>query len=89
MPAGVPRPGRRLKAPGEGNRGQQGLGYEDFTWRAGAAVSEASPLLVAGWRNQQEAGSKTSSGKLPESAAALSSMPADKVSWARRVVCHE
>ena len=59
----------RLKAPGEGNRGQRGLGYGDFTERAGAAVSKLRRLFVARCGGQREAASRASSGKLLSGAA--------------------
>jgi hypothetical protein len=37
MRAGHIRPGRRLKAPEEGNRGQQGMCYGDLSGRAALA----------------------------------------------------
>ncbi len=38
MRAGLVEPGRRLKAPEEGNRGQQRMRYGDFSERGAAAV---------------------------------------------------
>ena len=84
MRAGLARPGRRLKAPGEGNRGQHGLGYGDFTERAGAAVSKLRRLFVAGCGGQREAASRPSSVELLSGAALLSGMLANKGSRARR-----
>jgi len=39
MRAGHPRPGRRLKAPGERNRGQRGMRYGDLCPRLAGAVA--------------------------------------------------
>ena len=53
MGAGLARPGRRLKAPGEGNRGQRGMRYGDLSGRAAKAVAHSGPFW--GSRNWQAA----------------------------------
>jgi len=47
MRAGLARPGRRLKAPEEGNRGQQRLRYEDLAGRAAAAVCRCRLFFIS------------------------------------------
>jgi hypothetical protein len=65
------RPGRRLKAPEEGNRGQQGLCYGDFIERPGAAVSKLLRLFVVACRKLRDAASKAGIRKLPGGARLL------------------
>ena len=58
MHAGDRRPGRRLKAPEEGNRGQQVLCYGDFIEGPGAAVSKLRRVFVVACRKLRAAASR-------------------------------
>jgi hypothetical protein len=63
--------GRRLKAPEEGNRGQQGLCYGDFIERPSAAVSKLRRLFVVACRKLGDAASKAGMRKLQSGARLL------------------
>jgi hypothetical protein len=61
MGAGLPRPGRRLKAPGEGNRGQRGLRYGDLNRRVAGAVVHSGAYWATGKQQAARDGLKIQS----------------------------
>jgi hypothetical protein len=64
--AGSPRPGRRLKAPEEGNRGQQGLGYGDLIGRVAAAVANSGPFWCCGRMQASRYGVESWNQRVPQ-----------------------